>query len=293
MGYLHIDNLYKNQEILMLKECYAMEKIHGTSAHIGWNKDGTKSDKQIYFFSGGENRHNFIGLFDEDFLIKKFEETGLPEVIIYGEAYGGKQQGMKDTYGDKLKFVCFDVKIGHSWLSVPQAEEFVKNFNLEFVDYEKISTDLKEIDRVRDKDSTQAIRNGVGEGKKREGVVLRPLFELKKNNGARIITKHKRDDFRETKTPRKVMSPEKQKVWTEAKSIAEEWVTHMRLSHVLDKIENPKIEKMREIIYAMQEDVRREAKGEIVWNKEVAGAIGKKTAALFKRYLKGQLNESK
>jgi hypothetical protein len=29
MGYRHIENLYKNKMILMFKECYAMEKIHG------------------------------------------------------------------------------------------------------------------------------------------------------------------------------------------------------------------------------------------------------------------------
>jgi len=29
MGYAHIENLYKNQEILMFKRCFAMEKIHG------------------------------------------------------------------------------------------------------------------------------------------------------------------------------------------------------------------------------------------------------------------------
>ena len=53
MAYLHIDNLYKNQEILMFKECYALEKIHGTSAHVGF-KEGA-----IHFFSGGENHERF------------------------------------------------------------------------------------------------------------------------------------------------------------------------------------------------------------------------------------------
>lgn len=28
MGYLHIDNLYKAQEILLFRTCYALEKIH-------------------------------------------------------------------------------------------------------------------------------------------------------------------------------------------------------------------------------------------------------------------------
>ncbi len=39
MGYLHIENLYKNIDIMQFKECYAMEKIHGTSAHVRF-KDG-------------------------------------------------------------------------------------------------------------------------------------------------------------------------------------------------------------------------------------------------------------
>lgn len=34
MGYQHIPNLYKEQAILAQSECYALEKIHGTSAHI-------------------------------------------------------------------------------------------------------------------------------------------------------------------------------------------------------------------------------------------------------------------
>lgn len=36
MGYMHIDNLYKNQDMLIFRECYALEKIHGTSAHVSW-----------------------------------------------------------------------------------------------------------------------------------------------------------------------------------------------------------------------------------------------------------------
>jgi len=296
MGYLHIDNLYKNQEILMFKECYAMEKIHGTSAHIKVdlveNLLAGEAEFRIIFFSGGAKHETFKSLFNEKLLIKKFKELDLEEIIIYGEAYGGKMQGMRDTYGDKLKFIAFDVKIGHSWLSVPDAEKFVKELGLEFVYYEKIETYLEDIDRSRDCESNQAIKNGMGEGKKREGIVLRPLIELKKNNGARIIAKHKRDDFRETKTPRKVLSPEKQKVWTEAKEIADEFVTIMRLVHILDKIDNPKINKMKEIILAMQEDIKREAGNEVIWSKEVAGAIGRKTAILYKEYLKKEINEN-
>lgn len=30
MSYLHIPNLYKDQTILLLRECFALEKVHGT-----------------------------------------------------------------------------------------------------------------------------------------------------------------------------------------------------------------------------------------------------------------------
>jgi hypothetical protein len=277
MGYLHIDNLYKNTEILLFKECYAMEKIHGSSAHLQWK------DNKIRFFSGGEKHETFKKIFDERFLESKFKELfeGI-NTTIFGEVYGGKCQGMSETYGKEMKFIVFDVKVGDNWLDVPNAEDVSKKFNLEFVDYVKVKTDLELLNAERDKDSTQAIRNGCGEGKLREGVVLRPLIEVTKNNGSRIIVKHKRDEFLETKTKREV-NPEQLKILEDAKAIAEEWVTPMRLNHVLDKLGNPtEIEKTGIVIKAMIEDVTREAKGEIKESKQAMQFIGKKTAELYK-----------
>lgn len=278
MGYLHIDNLYKNTEILLFKECYAMEKIHGTSAHIRYKYN------ELNYFSGGEKHEKFVSIFDVDKLKAKFFELfDDTNITIYGEAYGGKCQGMSETYGKELKFVVFDVKIDDSWLDVPSAEDVASKLGLEFVDYEKVDTDLEALNKERDKDSVQAIRNNCGEGKLREGVVLRPLMEFTKNNGSRIIVKHKRDEFLETKTKREV-DPEKLKILEDAKAIAEEWVTPMRLSHVLDKLGNPtEIENTREVIKAMVEDVTREAKGEIKESKAAMQFIGKKTAELYKK----------
>ena len=280
MSYLHIDNLYKNQEILMFKECYAMEKIHGTSAHIRWK------DNKIMYSSGGEKPERFIGLFDKEYLIKKLTELGLEQLIIYGEAYGGKQQGMSDIYGKELKFIAFEVKVDNNWLSVPQAEEIVKELGLEFVYYRKVPTILKILDEQRDSDSFQAYRNGMGWGKKREGIVLRPLIELRKNNGARIIAKYKNENFRETKTTRKILDEGKLKVLEEAKTIAEEWVTEMRLVHVLDKFPEADITQTGNVIKAMIEDVKRESEKEVIWSKEVERMIGKKCAILFKNRIK-------
>lgn len=287
MGYQHLDNLYKNQTILMFKECYALEKIHGTSAHFKWHH----KDQRVTFSSGGETHEKFVNLFNTDTLTENLSEMfPTMDATIFGEAYGGKQQRMGETYGKELKFIGFEVKVGEFWLNVPKAEKVCIDLDIEFVDYVKVPTDLESLNAERDKDSTQAIRNGCGPGKMREGVVLKPLIELTMNNGERIITKHKRDEFKETATPR-VVSPEEFEVMTNAKAIADEWVTEMRLEHVLDKL--PKginVESTKLVISAMIEDVYREAKGEIVESREVTKCIGSKTAELFKQKIKRDLD---
>jgi hypothetical protein len=293
MGYLHIDNLYKNQDILMFRECYAMEKIHGTSAHIKFHlsKDGTH-DPILTFFSGGESHDRFVKLFDKDKLLELLKDYE-QDVEVYGEAYGGKQQGMSGTYGKDLKFIVFDVKVNDMWLSVPNAHEMATHLGLEFVHYVKVATDVAALDAERDADSTQAIRNGVGPGKMREGVVLRPLVELTKNNGGRIIVKHKRDEFRETAKPRELTDPTKLAVLSEAQAVADEWVTQMRLSHVLDKLGNPTdLTKTPDVIKAMIEDVKRESVGEVVWSKEVEKAVSKAAAAAFKTKVQKSLTDN-
>lgn len=281
MGYMHIENLYRPdaQAILLFKEVYALEKIHGTSAHVAL-KDG-----QLRFFSGGEKHENFIKLFNVDALLEAMLGLGRPEVVVFGEAYGGKQQGQSWRYGKNLKFVVFDVKVGDYWLDVPNAQQVAERLGLEFVHYKRVSTDLAALDAERDAPSEQARRNGVEGDQPREGVVLRPIREFHDNSGHRIISKHKRPEERETKTHREVGDPAKLKVFEEAEAIATEWVTQTRLEHVLDKLGEVSIADTPRVITAMIEDVTREAKGEIVDSKEARKAIGALTAKLFKKHI--------
>ena len=282
---MHIENLYKNNTIMMMKECYATEKIHGTSTHISYNH----TDKKIHFSSGGESHARFVALFDEAALLKAFQENFSFDVVVFGEGYGGKQQKMSHTYGPDLKFIVFDVKVGDYWLNVPNAEDVAHKLGLEFVHYVRIPTTIEAIDAERDADSVQAVRNGMGSGHPREGVVLRPLIEMKTNDGSRIMSKHKGAKFSETASHREV-DPDKLQVLTEANEIAEEWVTPMRLEHVLDKLpQGIGMEKIPDIIKAMIEDVYREGEGELVQSKAVEKAIGKQTVFLFKKRLEDAL----
>jgi hypothetical protein len=286
VGYLHINNLYKDRAILLMRECYALEKIHGTSAHVRW------ADGQVHFHSGGEKRERFVALFDEAALRNAFEAIGQPTVVVYGEAYGGSQQGMAHRYGLALKFVAFDVKIGESWLTVPQAHAVATKLGIEFVDYVRCSTDLAVLDAERDRPSVQAKRNGVEGDQRREGVVLRPIFEVSRNNGERVIAKHKHAEANETKTTRQV-DASKIEVLQKAEEIADEWVTPTRLQHVISHLtvdgEEPSIERTRDVISAMVEDVLREGAGEFVDSREARTAICRKTSELFKAHLRSSV----
>lgn len=313
----------------MFRECYALEKIHGTAAGFSFNQ----STNELSFQSGGESHSRFVALFNQEQIVQSIKGLSIPvdqTIEIYGEAYGGSQQGMSHTYGKELKFIVFDVKIGDNFLSVPDAEDVAKKLGLEFVFYKKCSlvrcnvreddanevvTMLSEIDAERDAPSVQAVRNGVStyvghnvltkengdnvvyyagnrilNPRPREGVVLRPLVEMKLNNGSRIIVKHKGDSFKETATPRPVVDPAKLVVLEEATAIANEWVTNTRLEHVLQKLPTPHdMSLVPQLIKAMTEDVLREGEGEIVVSDAAKKAIGKKAVELFKAHLNSQI----
>jgi len=311
MGYRHINNLYKDKTVLMFKRLYAMEKIHGTSAHLSFHyfedkKENSDFDVEwenryckVGYFSGGEKYDNFINLFNSKELAIKFLQIGMnTSIIVYGEAYGGKQQGMSETYGKELKFVAFEVKIGDKFMNVPYAEEICNKLGIEFVNYVEMDADPILIDALSNAPSVQAQRNGVKNPKlPREGVVLRPLREFLHPDGVgRIMAKHKNDIYKEREHSPKIQSEEELKVLEDAKAIAQEWVTSMRLVHVIDKLKADGMEvdekKMNFIIKAMVEDIEREGKDEIIVNKKSRKQIGKRTAKLVIEYLKEKINDS-
>lgn len=280
MGYMSISNLYADQTILLFKECWALEKIHGTSAHLSWR------DGKLSFSPGGEKHDNFVNCFDVHALSEAFNRMGHASVVVFGEAYGGKQQRQAWRYGPTLKFVAFEVKVGDHWLNVPAAHDVCTKLGIEFVDYIRTSTDLAALDAARNAPSTQAKRNGIVEDQPREGVVLRPIVEMRLNNGERIIAKHKRDEERETKTVRHIdVDPAKQQRLTEAEAIADEYVTEGRLANAKTHFQADQwhISNIKSIIDYMANDVVKEHGAEITMTPEAHKAIGRKTVALFKK----------
>lgn len=304
MGYLSIKNLYADTEILQVpeKELYALEKIHGTSAHILWD------NSRITFFAGGCKHANFIKLFDEGVLHKLFSNYyGGQRVIVYGEAYGANVNKQSWRYGKDLKFVAFDVWIGDEetghWLNVPDAwDVVVHRLMLEFVFFEKLAATVEDVDYARDALSAQSVRNGLvhgagllenGQFARREGVILRPLTERNNRFGERLIAKHKRVEEFENARYREV-NGEKLALITKAEEAAAEFVTQNRLEHVIQHLTvdgvSPTITETKAVIAEMIRDVRKECASEYVESKEVNAAIGKRCAKMFKEHLMRELS---
>ncbi len=288
MGYQHIDNLYKNlTEMLMFKQVFALEKVHGTSAHVAF-KDGT-----VGYFSGGCKHDSFVELFDNEAMYAAFMALGYDDVVVYGEACGGKIQKMSHLYGDSIRFIAFDVKVGDTWLNVPNAADVVGKLGLEFVPYVQVDNSLEQLDGLRDAPSALAQRWGT-EGGIREGIVIRTLVEITNSKGQRVMSKHKGAAFSEH-TPKEV-DPDKAKLRTTAEEVAHKWVNDMRLAHVMDAMDADymlvnkmdkswAIEDTKGVIQRMIADIRREGEGEEEFDKLVMKHVGSRTAHLYQAWL--------
>lgn len=285
MSYAKIHNLYdpRGQEILKDAECYALEKVHGTSAHLRW-KDG-----RVTYSSGGADAAEFRALFDDAALSAAFRRAfGDEGATVYGEAYGGAQQGQAWRYGPSLRFVAFEVQTKGGWRDVPAAAAIVERLGLEFVPWVLVATDLATLDAQRDTPSIIAWRQGVGD-RPREGVVLRPLAERFVGND-RVIAKHKRKEERETATYREVNAADAI-VYENAKAVAAEWVTAERMRHVAAKVSVNlgralNVHDTPTVIAAMVEDVMIEGAGEVPDTADVRKELARAVPRRFNEWMK-------
>lgn len=294
MGYLKIPNLYKDQTLLADDEVVVMEKIHGTSAHLHFTR-GEDGSVSVRYFSGGVKHEDFVALFadrEEAMLDGARALMFTSNMTVYGEACGGKCQKMSHAYGPNLRFVAFDVLADGQWQAPVFAHGFAMGTSLEFVPWWQMKPTMANLDGARDMPSQFAMRSGYGVHNA-EGIVIRPLYERVNHRGERVIAKHKRAEFCETKSKRETsVDPEKHRRMLEAEAIATEWVTEMRIAHVADRAipgQDPLPEHLGKLIPAMQEDVRVEAGDEIVWNKDVERAVGTHTAVMVKAIARKRL----
>lgn len=291
MSYQKIHNLYdpRGQAILQETEVYALEKVNGTSARVYW--DGHR----VIFSSGGSDPREFRPLFDDGALAVAFQrEFGTGKASVYGEAFGGTQQGQSWRYGHDLRFVAFEVQAAGGWRDVPTAARIVHDLGLKFVAWKRIPCTLAAIDAERDEPSLYSAASG-HDLMPREGVVLRPLVERSIGN-ERVIAKHKRIEERETETYREV-NPAEAVSYANAKAYATEWVTMERMRHVADEVVAARGDGVvlnagdtRAVIDAMVVDVYAESNGEVPDTADVRREVSRAAAKRFQEWMRERIS---
>lgn len=186
---------FRNETVKFLKDnvWQFTEKIDGTNIRVMW--DGHKIT-----FGGRTERANIpaylMNYLNEKFINVEteelFEQTfGEKEVILFGEGYGAKIQGVGASYRPDVSFILFDVLIGDNYQPRDRVEDIAKMFDLEIVPIVYTGTIDGAIDYVRSNP-----KSTIGEAMM-EGVVGRPLVEMKDRCGNRMIVKIKYNDFKE------------------------------------------------------------------------------------------------
>lgn len=188
-----IEGKFRDKTVEYLANCKwrFTEKIDGTNIRVHWDGHnvtfgGRTAKAQIpthlleYMnatFGGNENEEIFEQMFGEK------------EVILFGEGYGHRIQGVGDQYRSDVSFILFDVMIGDIYLSRENVENIAKGLGIDVVPVVLEGTISEAVEFVKTKpDSTIGIA-------KMEGVVGRPAMEILDRLGKRLIVKIKVCDF--------------------------------------------------------------------------------------------------
>ena len=134
--------------------------------------------------------NRLIELFGGEVNEQIFEQNfGSKEVMLVGEGYGAKIQGVGGLYREDQDFILFDVMIGGNYQSRETVKDIAKIFNLDVVPIVLEGTIQDGVDYVKSKPSST-----IGAAPM-EGVVGRPKCELQDRCGNRLIVKIKARDF--------------------------------------------------------------------------------------------------
>ena len=186
-------NNYRNPTIAYLKDNMWVftEKVDGTNIRVHW--DGHKVE-----FGGRTDKAQIPGLLlnklNEMFATSEteelFEQTwGDKDVILFGEGYGPKIQNGGE-YRSDVSFILFDVLVGDNYQEREWVEKTAQMFNIDVVPIVLTGTIQDGIDYVM-----KHPRSTMGTAMM-EGVVGRPMIELRGRRGERVIVKIKWEDFK-------------------------------------------------------------------------------------------------
>ncbi len=201
----HYKTLIANQwatpefEFLAHNQWTMEEKVDGTNIRI------TIGPGQHYEIGGRtDNAQIYAPLYE---VLKGVAERAIAEEIVedvsltwtmYGEGYGAKiQKGGGNYNPDGVDFALFDVRIGNVWLRRVSTEQIAGRIGVRKPPVLAIGTLAQAVHMVK-----CGVLSSWGDFEA-EGLILRPVQELRTRRGDRIIGKIKIKDFPETTDERK------------------------------------------------------------------------------------------
>ena len=189
-----IEGQFRNPAVEYLKDTFWewTEKIDGTNIRIHWDGHqvsfgGRTDNAQIPAPLVNRLNDLFGGETNAQLFEQKFGET---EITLYGEGYGAKIQKGGGLYkSDGVDFIMFDARVGDLWLTRDSVEDIANTFGVEVVPV-VLRGDID--DAVKYVRSRPMSTIGTAP---MEGLVGRPMVELRDRRGSRIIVKVKVRDF--------------------------------------------------------------------------------------------------
>lgn len=187
---------WRNPTVEMLKDVQWewTEKVDGTNIRVQW-------DGHSVSFGGRTERASIPAplvnrlneLFGGEESAQMFEQLfGGRQVILYGEGYGNKIQAVGKNYiADGVDFILFDLLVGENYQPRASVESCAKAFGIRTVPVVGIGTLQEAEEYVRSKPHSTLGDLDM------EGVVCRPVQELRDRCGNRVIVKIKARDFSE------------------------------------------------------------------------------------------------
>jgi ATP-dependent RNA circularization protein (DNA/RNA ligase family) len=166
------------------------EKINGTNIRVIWDN----TNKQTIIKGKTDKAELYKPL--EKKLYKIFspeimEQYFYDDVCLYGEGFGaGIQKGGGKYIKDDVGFILFDVLIGEWWLKREDLLDIAEKLNIPIVPIIGIGT----LDDAIDLITSKSLKSTFGDFLS-EGIVCKPLVELRSRDGGRIVTKLKHVDF--------------------------------------------------------------------------------------------------
>src|SRR5689334_12865388 len=182
------------------------EKVDGTNIRVSYWPT-PEPDDVFGVMLGGRTEAAQMPVFLTDRLRELFPTSNLAtafpytdddkkpaQVVLYGEGYGAKIQkggGLYMPDGTGCDFILFDVRVGDVWLTCDSVTDIARKLGIKRVPVLGNGTLAEAIEFVK-----VGYDSYVDGAKcKAEGLVMRPLVELRTRLGHRVITKVKAKDF--------------------------------------------------------------------------------------------------